>query len=47
MEQLEDNLGLLDVVLTSEDLAAIDAIVPPGTAASPFYEADFAADQWR
>ena len=47
MEQLEDNLGSLDVVLTSEDLAAIDAIVPPGTAASPFYEADFAADQWR
>ena len=30
MEQLEDNLGALDVTVTVEDEAAIDALVPPG-----------------
>jgi aryl-alcohol dehydrogenase-like predicted oxidoreductase len=41
MGQLEDNLGALAVTLNTEDCAAIDAIVPPGGMASPFYEADF------
>ncbi|MBI3946452.1 MAG: aldo/keto reductase [Armatimonadetes bacterium] len=30
MEQLEDNLGCLSVVITPEDEAAIDRVVPPG-----------------
>jgi aryl-alcohol dehydrogenase-like predicted oxidoreductase len=30
MEQLEDNLGALDVKLTPEDEAAVDELVPPG-----------------
>jgi aryl-alcohol dehydrogenase-like predicted oxidoreductase len=41
MEQLEDNLGALEVTLTAEDRATIDGLVPPGRMASPFYEADF------
>ena len=41
MEQFEENLGALEVVLTDEDLAQIDELVPPGTMISPFYEADF------
>ena len=41
MEQLEDNLQALQVALTPEDLARIDAISRPGSNVSPFYEADF------
>ena len=41
MEQLEDNLGAVEVELTDEDVAAVDEIVPPGTFVSPFYAADF------
>lgn len=41
MEQLEDNLKALEVRLTEEDHTRIDEISPPGTAVSPFYEADF------
>jgi aryl-alcohol dehydrogenase-like predicted oxidoreductase len=34
---LEENVGALDVVLTREDLAAIDAVMPPGAAAGLRY----------
>lgn len=34
---LEENLGALDLVLTSADLAALDALMPPGVAAGPRY----------
>ncbi|HUE30180.1 MAG TPA: aldo/keto reductase, partial [Verrucomicrobiae bacterium] len=34
---LEENMGALDVVLTREDLAAIDAVLPPGAAAGLRY----------
>ena len=47
MEQLEDNLGAVDVSFSDEDLAAIDEIVPPGQMVSPFYEADFGPHQYR
>jgi len=47
MEQLEDNLGALNVSVTDEDRAAIDQLVPPGRMASPFYEADFGPHQYR
>jgi aryl-alcohol dehydrogenase-like predicted oxidoreductase len=47
LEQLEDNLGALDVTLTTEDRARIDAIVPPGDMVSPFYEAEFGPHPFR
>jgi aryl-alcohol dehydrogenase-like predicted oxidoreductase len=47
LEQLEDNLGALPVTITAEDRAAVDALVPPGRMASPFYEADFGPHQYR
>jgi aryl-alcohol dehydrogenase-like predicted oxidoreductase len=47
MEQLEDNLGAVDVVLEKEDFAAIDEAVSPGTMVSPFYEADFGPHLYR
>ncbi len=47
MAQLEDNLGALEVALTPEDNSAVDALVPPGRMASPFYEADFGPHPYR
>jgi aryl-alcohol dehydrogenase-like predicted oxidoreductase len=47
MEQLEDNLKAADVAITSEDRAAVDALVAPGDMASPFYEADFGPHLYR
>ena len=47
MEQLEDNLGAIDVPITDDDLAKIDEIVPPGSNVSPFYEADFGTPLYR
>ena len=47
MEQLEDNLGALDVVITDEDRARIDELVPPGGVFAPFYEADFGPHEQR
>ncbi len=41
LEQLEDNLGALEVALDDEAVAAIDAAVAPGSVVSPFYNADF------
>jgi aryl-alcohol dehydrogenase-like predicted oxidoreductase len=46
-EQLEDNLKAIDVDLTDAELKAIDAIVPPGTHVSPYYEADFGPHQYH
>ncbi len=47
MEQLEDNLGAPAVRFSGDELAKIDAIVPPGDSVSPFYEADFGPHQYR
>ena len=47
MEQLDDNLGALEVEITDDDRAAIDQLVPPGRMVSPFYEADFGPHQFR
>ncbi len=41
MEQLEDNLGALQVTVTAEDRQRVDELVPPGRMVSPFYEAEF------
>jgi len=46
-DQLEDNLGALDVTVTDEDRQRIDELVPPGRMVSPFYEADFGPSQHR
>jgi len=37
MQQLEDNLGVLNITFTEEELAQIDEIIPPGRMVSPFY----------
>lgn len=47
MEQLEDNLGALEVTITDEDRKAIDRIIPPGTHVAPYYEADWRAGAFR
>lgn len=36
MEQLEDNLGSLEISFTQEELDKIDAVIPPGRMISPF-----------
>jgi aryl-alcohol dehydrogenase-like predicted oxidoreductase len=40
MEQLEDNLGSMEVEITAEDRSAIDAVAPPGRAVSPYFQPD-------
>jgi aryl-alcohol dehydrogenase-like predicted oxidoreductase len=47
MEQLEDNLGAMEVDFAPEDFQQIDALVPPGTHISPFYEASFGPSPHR
>ena len=47
LEQLEDNLGSLEVVLTATELAQIDEIVPPRSMVTLFYEADFGPHQHK
>lgn len=41
MEQLEDNLGALDVEVTDADRSRLDEVAPPGRAVVTYYEADF------
>ena len=47
LEQLEDNLGALNVTVTDEDRQRIDSLVPPGRMVSPFYEAEFGPHSHR
>jgi aryl-alcohol dehydrogenase-like predicted oxidoreductase len=47
MEQLEDNLGALDIEIAEEDRQKVDELVPPGQMVSPFYEADFGPHEER
>jgi len=47
MEQLEDNLGCLDVTFGDEDNERIDAVAPPGRATVPYYQADFGPAKHR
>jgi aryl-alcohol dehydrogenase-like predicted oxidoreductase len=47
MEQLEDNLGALNVTLTQDDLKRLDEVSPPGRAIVPYYEADFGPHKYR
>ncbi len=47
MEQLEDNLGALEVTISDDDREVIDHLVPPGRMVSPFYQADFGPHLYR
>lgn len=47
MDQLRDNLAALDVTITDEDRRRVDAVIPPGTNVSPYYEANFGPAQHR
>ncbi len=47
LEQLEDNLGALEVTFTEEELKRIDRIARRGDAVAPFYEADFGPHPYR
>lgn len=47
MEQLEDNLGALDVEITDSDRARLDEVTPPGRASVFYYEADFGPHLFR
>ncbi|MEM1210568.1 MAG: aldo/keto reductase [Planctomycetota bacterium] len=41
MEQLEDNLGAVEIELTEDDHARLDEVSPPGRCVQPFYESRF------
>ena len=47
MEQMEDNLGAIDVEVTDEDRERIDEVAPPGGVITPYYRADFGPHQFR
>lgn len=47
MEQLEDNLGALDVTFSEDELKRVDRIARRGDAVAPFYEADFGPHPYR
>jgi aryl-alcohol dehydrogenase-like predicted oxidoreductase len=41
MEQMESYLRALEITVTDQDRAALDAIFLPGTHVSEYYKADF------
>jgi aryl-alcohol dehydrogenase-like predicted oxidoreductase len=47
LEQLEDNLGALEVTFSEDELKRIDRIARRGDAVAPFYEADFGPHPYR
>ena len=47
MTQLEDNLGAIEVIITDEDRALVDELVPPGLMVASFYWADFGPHPYR
>jgi aryl-alcohol dehydrogenase-like predicted oxidoreductase len=47
MEQLEDNLGAVEVSLDESNHERLDAVAPPGRATVPYYEADFGPHPFR
>ena len=47
MEQLEDNLGAINVQVTDEDRARIDEVAPPGGVITRYYRADFGPHPFR
>ncbi len=47
MEQLEDNLGAAELVVTEEDRKRLDEVARPGRATVPYYDADFGPHKYR
>jgi aryl-alcohol dehydrogenase-like predicted oxidoreductase len=47
MEQLEDNLGAIDVQVTDEDRERIDEVAPPSGVITRYYRADFGPHLFR
>ena len=47
MEQLEDNLGAVEVWLDESDHERLDAVARPGRATVPYYQADFGPHRFR
>lgn len=47
MEQLEDNLGALELEITDADREFVDSVVAPGEFVAPYYQADFGPHQHR
>lgn len=47
MEQLEDNIGSVNLKVTDEDRARLNAVAPPGQVTVPYYEADFGPHKYR
>ncbi len=47
MEQLEDNLGALEVEVTDDDRERIDQVSPPGQCVVPYVTADWAPTTYR
>jgi aryl-alcohol dehydrogenase-like predicted oxidoreductase len=47
MEQLEDNLGALEVTFSDEELREINRVARRGDAVAPFYEAEFGPHPYR
>jgi aryl-alcohol dehydrogenase-like predicted oxidoreductase len=45
--QLTDNLGAFDVSLSDDELARIDAVAPPTSVTSSYYDADWGATHFR
>ena len=46
-EQLQDNLGCLEVSLSDDDCKRLDAVSPPGRAVSPYYQANWEPSEYR
>ena len=47
MEQLEDNLGAIDVQVTDDERERIDEVAPPGGVITRYYRADFGPHLFR
>ena len=47
MEQLEDNLGAVNVEITEEDRERLNEVAPAGRAIVAYYEADFGPHRFR
>ncbi len=46
-QQLEDNLGAVEVQITEDDRQRLDEVAAPGQVIAPYYEADFGPHRYR
>ena len=47
MEQLDDNIGAINIKLSEKEMTVIDEIAKPGSNTADFYEASFAPNLFR